>query len=220
MDALKETVVRLAVRTRRTLGADGSCPPSRWVFCRSRGRSVNLSVCEACPHVRALPDARGERLECVGMAPTKIAPRADVAEAAARAVVADVVGPESLCVSADAPVALLGRRAPVTTGWLPVVSKDGRLQGVLDADVAPLAGRQIAGELAAAPPAVLVDAMPLSVAIECLAEAPRGALPVVSETGFVVGTLTSHDVVRWLAQQIGYAGQADRRRAPSPQAQP
>jgi CBS domain-containing protein len=56
------------------------------------------------------------------------------------------------------------------------------------------------------------------VAIECLAEAPCGALPVVSETGFVAGVLTSHDVVRWLARQIGYACQADG--APPPRAQP
>jgi CBS domain-containing protein len=204
MDAPKEPVACLGVRTRRTLGADGSCPPTRWVFCRSRGRSVSLSVCEACPHVRALPDERGERLECVGVAPSKIAARADVAEAAARAVVADLLGPESLCVRADAPVALLGRRAPGTTACVPVVSEDDRLQGVLDADVAALAGRRTAGEVTGAPTAVLVDAMPLSVAVECLAEAPSGALPVVSGTGFVVGVLTSHDVVRWLAQQIGY----------------
>jgi CBS domain-containing protein len=139
------------------------------------------------------------------MAPAKLAARADVAEAAARAVVADVVGAESLCMRADAAVALLGRRAPVTTACVPVVPKDDRLQGVLDVDAVPLAGRKTAGELAGAPTAVLVDAMPLSVAVECLAEAPRGALPVVSEGGFVSGVLTSHDVVRWLARQIGYA---------------
>jgi CBS domain-containing protein len=108
----------------------------------------------------------------------------------------------------------------MTTACVPVVSKDDRLEGVLDADVAPLAGHQTAGELAAAPTAVLIDAMPLSVAVECLAEAPCGALPVVSGTGFVVGVLTSHDVVRWLAQQIGYAWQSDRRLPPSPQARP
>jgi CBS domain-containing protein len=139
------------------------------------------------------------------MAPARLAARADVAEAAARTVVADVVSPESLCVRADAPVALLGRRAPVTAACVPVVSKDDRLQGVLGADVAALAGAPSAGDLAAAPTSVLVDAMPLSLAVECLAEAPRGALPVVSETGFVAGILTSHDVVRWLARQIGCA---------------
>src|SRR5579859_3248288 len=121
-----ETVARLPVRTRRTLHADGSSPPSRWVFCRSRGRSVSLSVCGACPHVRALPDERGGFLECVGMAPARVVARADVAEAAARTVVADVVSPECLCVRADAPVALLGRRAPLTTACVPVVSADGR----------------------------------------------------------------------------------------------
>jgi CBS domain-containing protein len=164
-----------------------------------------------------VPDERGGFLECVGTAPARLATRADVAEAAARTVVADVVSPDSLCVRADAPVVLLGRRAPVTTACVPVVSKDDRLQGVLGADVAPLAGGQCAGELAAAPTAVLVDAMPLSVAVECLAEAPHGALPVVSGTGFVTGILTSHDVVRWLARQIGYSWQADRCPAPSPQ---
>jgi hypothetical protein len=220
MDAPKEAVVRLPVRTRRTLHADGSSPPSRWVFCRTRGRSVPLSACEACPHVRAVPDERGGFLECVGMAPTTLAARADVAEAAARAVVADVMSLDSLCVRADAPVALLGRRAPLTTACVPVVSEDDRLQGVLGAEVAPLAGGQSAGELAAAPTAVLVDAMPLSVAVECLAEAPRGVLPVVSETGFVTGILTSHDVVVWLARHFGYAWQGDRLRAPSPQAHP
>jgi CBS domain-containing protein len=142
------------------------------------------------------------------MAPARVAARADVAEAAARTVVADAMSPESVCVQADAPVALLGRRAPLTTACVPVVSTDDRLQGVLGADVAALAGAQTARELAGAPTGVLVDAMPLSVAIECLAEAPRGALPVVSETGFVAGILTSQDVVRWLARQIGYAWQA------------
>jgi CBS domain-containing protein len=154
------------------------------------------------------------------MAPARLAARADVAEAAARTVVADVVSPESLCVRADTAVALLGRRAPITTSCVPVVSKDDHLQGVLGADIAALAGAQSAGELAVAPTATLIDAMPLSVAVECLAEAPRGALPVVSETGFVTGILTSHDVVRWLARQIGYGWQADPRSAPSPQGHP
>jgi CBS domain-containing protein len=180
---------------------------------------VFLSVCEACPHLRALPEDRGGFVECVGTAPARLAPRADVAEAAARTVVADVVSPESLCARADAPVALLGRRPPVTLACVPVVSKDDRLQGVLGEDAPPLAGARRAGDLARAPTAVLVDAMPLSVAMERLAEAPSGALPVVSETGFVAGILTSHDVVRWLARQIGYAPcEADR--ASPPRARP
>ncbi len=63
-----------------------------------------------------------------------------------------------------------------------------------------------AGELARPIDAVVLEDMPVAVAMAVMSDAAANELPVLSKTGAVVGMLRSIDLVTWTATRMGYVG--------------
>jgi CBS-domain-containing membrane protein len=180
------------------------------VACRSRGRSTLVTVCAACPYVTEI-SAAPNVVSCRGLAPRPALPaRVDVAEAAARTLAGDVVALEVRCVRDDARIEEVVRSFELGACCVPVVTASGRLVGVAHpASVLSSAGLAVAADVATPPSAVLFEWTPLSEAIDALARAPEGVLPVLSEGGGVFGILRGVDVARWLAARLGFCIDAE-----------
>jgi CBS domain-containing protein len=185
------------------------------VFCSAREETVPLGTCDACSHLIAPPhQARpGGVVTCApptrrlnGLDFSKTG-RFDVAEVAAHTVVAEVlarcavfVTPEA---SLDSAIDLMQRGAEC----VPIVDAEGKLTGVLRPhDVLGAPGQPPRGDLPPSPRRhdVVRESMPISLAFAVLADSGHSALPVVNESGIVVGILSALDLTRWVARRMGY----------------
>ncbi|HEY8086829.1 MAG TPA: CBS domain-containing protein [Polyangiaceae bacterium] len=209
---------QLPVRMRRTACEDGSSRVERFVHCAVRGGSVPLDECSCCPRLVSTHfTAHDGLVECTGSAPRSERPaRVDVAEAAARTLVGELVAREVACVTSSAPLEAAAALLEEGAGAVPVVGPDGKLRGVVCSEQLLRLGHEggwatlTAADAMIVPSHVLAEASPLSIALALLADARERALPVVSETGAVVGVLSGRDVVRWLARTVGYESQRRR----------
>ena len=201
-------VVRLPVRVRRQLRRDGSSEAESIVFCPLLARSLPVELCGHCTRAEK---AEADSFSCRMELPRDDGrPRVDVAEAAARTYVGEVLTRETVSVreeaSVDLALALLDDGVPC----VPVVSDGGRLVGVIRPRGIVRDWREgtrhlTAGEVAEVTEETLVESLPLSMAMAVLAVTRDTALPVLSEAGAVVGALSAGDVVRWVAGRMGYA---------------
>jgi CBS-domain-containing membrane protein len=204
-------LVRLPVRSRRTLTRDGKSVVERSVFCPLLARSVPLDLCVHCTRCRTVEVAEHGPIACDLTRPRDDGnPRVDVAEAAARAFVGEVMSLELLCVQDDVSTELAIEVLHAGSCCVPVVTQGGRLVGVVCPGTLLRVWRTqgkpgTAGELARTPGEKLEEGMPLSLAIGALARSTESVLPVVSSAGAVMGLLGSNDVVRWAAGRMGYA---------------
>jgi hypothetical protein len=207
MPAAQHPPVRLLVRTRRTLGSDGSSEVDSMVFCPLLARSVPTDLCEHCTRfVTRGPRAVNCRIE---LPRDDGRERVDVAEAAARTLVGEVMSRDAVVVREDAPVALAVALVDGGSPVVPVVAGQARLVGVITPEIAmrslhDQARPHAAGPLATQPETVLGEATPVSLALGALAVARDCAVPVVSAAGAVVGTLSQRDLVGWVARRMGY----------------
>lgn len=137
--------------------------------------------------------------------------RVDVAEAAARVRLADVIGVDTTCVRSDvtieAVVALLidgGLRA------VPVVDESRRLVGIVSkTDLLRPRGsgkkrRKLVADIMTPVVHGLPEDAPMAYAISLMAFEGLHEVPVVDAGSHVVGMITSTDALRWVAQSLGY----------------
>jgi len=202
--------VRLPVRTRRALSSDGASHVEALVFCPLLRRSLPFDLCAHCTRCAAVALEHDGSIECrIALPRDDGSPRIDVAEAAARACVGEVLSREVACVQADVPAELALELLDAGAPCVPVVSSGGRLLGVIRAATTLCASaggerEPMAGDLAAPAQGLLSEGTPLSIAIGVLARSSEAALPVVTSAGAVVGVLRPTDVLRWVARRMGY----------------
>jgi CBS domain-containing protein len=184
------------------------------VSCPVRTQCVSLSVCAACPrsvHLPDAPDGEGAAVECrhkppLGRAEAERATRdMDLGEATVRVTVG-AISPRTVSMLRDD--ATVADARPVTTdAWpdaVPVVTSDGALVGMVSrADVESADASAIVRDVMQRDVEPLGEEQPVIVAVVRLAGGET-TLPVIAPDGHVVGTLTSRDVMRWMARSLGY----------------
>lgn len=203
------------VRVRRVVGADNALERHASVLCALRQHAVELAACEGCDHfVRLRQDEDGRSV--VVCRSDENAPaerrRRDVPSAADLTRVSEVMTTDVLCVAAGAPIVTV-RELLAERGYhgVPVVDESGAPIGMLS--VQDLARPRPAGE--AEPPATVSGWMtPLAFTVAESASVAQAAalmafehihrLPVVGPEGALVGLVSAHDVLRWLARHEGY----------------
>jgi CBS domain-containing protein len=223
--------LKLPVRTREVFAGDHSREETQTVFCSHRNESTSVDECRVCPFARSVEK---DAVVCVrGQPPTVESfpighdPRVDIAAAAARTLLHEIIPADTTCIRADlsveAAAALLVERG---LRCLPVIDSDERLIGIIsksdllrddvDGDepptrvridrgfhVEPLPARTVA-EVMTASVHALPENAPVGFAISLMAFESLHEVPIVSEDGRVVGVATALDLLRWLAARMGY----------------
>ena len=211
--------MKLPVRRCRVLADDGSIAVEHVVQCPRRAESIPLLTCLACAERSAISVApRGEHatVECLAPGEAAATKRVDVAEAAIRVRLGDVVGTDTTCVRSSLAVATLAtlfaqqelRAAPVVDEshcLVGIVSRTDLLRererGAEAAEGAPL--KTVADLMSPVVHGLPEDA-PVAYAISLMATESVHEVPVVDREGRVVGMFTATDALRWVAQAMGY----------------
>jgi len=206
---------RLPVLERRVVAGNGARTAEHVVFCSAREKTMPLATCEQCPHLIASPhQARAGGIVTCGPPTPRLEPSAfsntarfDVAEAAAHTLVGEIlahcavfVTPEA---SLDSVLDLLERGADC----VPIVDAEGKLAGVIRSSDVLRAPPQRRGS--AFPPwprrlDAVRESMPIGLAFAALAGSGQSSLPVVNQSGRVIGVLSALDLTRWVARRMGY----------------
>ncbi len=211
-------VGRARVERLEALSADGAVSHADFVFCKSRHATVGLHDCEGCPRCAGVSKTEGvacwmDTLEAERPPAPRTPGRVDLREAATVASTAEIMGRGQVTVTADATVdslqALFVERA---THAAPVVDAEGKLIGIVsEGDVARWqAGRAgteprvTAGDIMTKVAHALPEGAPLAYAFGLLAVSGLREAPVVKDDGQVVGMITSTDLLRWVARDLGY----------------
>jgi CBS domain-containing protein len=204
---------RLPVRSCRVIGADDDVRTHQTVQCPRLHAATALEHCCDCVHMKALdvePDGKRGAVECLA-GNDAIMPRGrvDVAEAAIRVRVGDILGVETTCVrsdlSADAVAELLVTKA---LRAVPVVDDTRRLIGIVSKT-------DILGKSRRRRPRTVADIMtpvvhglpedaPVAYAISLMAFEGLHEVPIVDGKGQVIGMITATEALRWVAQALGY----------------
>lgn len=200
--------------------ADGEVHAHHSVQCPRRGRATSFERCCGCPHKTSIDvDADGKHgtVECdVSETSTMPNGRVDVAEAAVRVRLGDILGIDTTCVRSDVTIEkareqLIGDKA--TARAMPVVDETMRLVGILSrTDLyrgAPSRGTRKKRKLVVADkmtPLVhgLPEDAPVAYAISLMAFERLHEVPVVDAGGRVLGMLTATDALAWIAGALGY----------------
>jgi CBS domain-containing protein len=220
----------IPVRRRCVLAGDGVQSIDLTIWCPQSEKSLSLDVCATCKHLDALTTRRVEGgghgyLAC---SPPVLANahedlHVDVQEAATRALVTNVMRRDSVCVRVDASVEAIEavllreglRCVPVvdaSTHPIGIVSKTDLLRDRVDA--VESADVRVAGDVMTPFVHALPERAPLTFAIALMASEALLEVPVVDEEGAVVGLLTAHDTLQWLARHFGYVFDPKSRPAP------
>lgn len=215
--------VRLPLRLRTLVHERGPDDVKPSVRCPRQGRSIDALRCTGCARMRAIewdPDVGGT-IDCQ-VEPEQSATstngadkKADLAEAAVRKTLEDVMSPVTVCVASTASVRkvrslLLARdlqAVPVVDAALKlvgVVSRGDLLTASLEARVEQVTPAKIHA---------LPEHAPIAYAIALMAFERIHEVPVVTEDGELVGMWDSTAALRWTAERMGYvppqADQAD-----------
>lgn len=217
------TTRRLPVRSTRVLTATEEAAAIHSVQCPRRARSTSFERCCGCTHKRSIEvdsDGKHAMVECViesaGALPNG---RIDVAEAAVRVRLGDVLGVDTTCIRADAPLQRAREELvseEVTTRALPVVDETMKLVGILSrTDLVRYDAKHPHKRRHNQKPVLVADAMtplvhglpedaPVAYAISLMAFERLHEVPVVDAGGRVLGMLTANDALRWVAGALGY----------------
>jgi len=203
------------VRKRLVIGGARE-PSERYsVYCARKGQTMDLATCKTCKHAWRNPldpAAPGAVVECLPGPKDREPPdprRIDVQEAAARARVHQIAAADVTCVRANT-------RAELVRGLLlargmrcaPVVDDEGKLIGLvaksdLMREPEELSHR-VAEEIMTTHVHALPEEAPLAFAVSLMALEGVLEVPVVTAEGHVVGLVTAHEIVQWLAKQLWY----------------
>ena len=192
------------------VGTDDAVETIHTVHCPRVERSAPFPRCCGCAHMTTIdvdPDGTHAAVECVAGDEARPSGRVDVAEAAVRVRVGDVMHTDTTCVRSD--VVLDEIKKLVVDGGLravPVVDEGRRLVGIVSkTDL--LRARSDAKRVAdVMTPIVhgLPDDAPVAYAISLMAFEQLHEVPVVDADSHVIGMITATDALRWVAKALGY----------------
>jgi CBS domain-containing protein len=224
----------LSVRRRYVLAGDGVQSIDLSVWCPERQQSLSLDVCASCEHLDAITTRRtiDDKHGYLACSPPVLREakhkdtHVDVQEAAARALVTNVMRTQTICVRTDATVESIaavllseGLRCVVVvdadTHPLGIVSKSDLLRDRMDhtgeSRTPPEDGfhvedrdDRVASDVMTPFVHALPEKAPLTFAIALMASEGLLEVPVVDEGGAVIGLVTALDALQWLARRFGY----------------
>ncbi len=214
---MAETALELPVRLRNVVSEDGPLF-APFVHCPREGRSIDALRCTGCARLRSVEwvPEKGGTLACVpgeDACPRSVDPRADVAEAAARCALHEVVDPVTFCVRPSMRVgevrdlfAKHGLRAA------PVVDDELRLVGVISRSDLMTGSAEVAvADVMPARTHALPEHAPVGFAIALMAFENVSEVPVVTDDGEIVGIFHALSALRWTAEHMGYVRPSLRR---------
>jgi CBS domain-containing protein len=203
----------LPIHRRMVLSGDGSCATAEAVFCPIREQSIATHACVHCPRVVSVDRTRDGSVVCESSAMWQRRGDTDLAEAAARVRLGELMRGRAVAVREDVDVETLERLIlDERLGCVPVTGPHGEVIGIVSAT--DLLSRAADGT-AEVPPATARDVMTpgprclpedarLSQAIALMALEGIAHVPVVDGLGVLVGVVNEGDAVRWMAQRMGY----------------
>lgn len=216
------TTRHLRVRSCKVLGAGDVVETHHSVQCPRRDQATAFERCCACSHMQSIDvdaDGKSGTVACdVGDdGAMRRGGRVDVAEAAVRVRLGDILGLETTCVRSDLRVRevtdlLVAQRLRA----VPVVDSSRRLVGIVsktDLLRKKPNGRRPQTVADIMTPIVhgLPEEAPVAYAISLMAFEGLHEVPIVDGKGHVIGMFTATDALRWVAQALGYVipGQVD-----------
>lgn len=191
----------IVVRTRRIAAADSELVENT-VVCPERGTAVRLSECAYCGRARGVvEDAKTGRmvLDCEVSPPSSTSQDTPNLKGVT---VGDLLTSDVVCTTPDAPVHRARRLLrEANIGAVPVVDSQRVPVGIVAAsDLLRNAGRKMVSELMTAPVITVPESMPMLRAAAMMAFEGIHHLPVVDDTGQLIGLLSSLDVLRHLGE--------------------
>ncbi|CAN5911104.1 hypothetical protein BH11MYX4_BH11MYX4_57500 [soil metagenome] len=208
------TTRHLPVRTCKVASPGDRVETHYSVQCHRQQKAAAFEHCCGCEHLRSVevaPDGKSGSIECDASAqPAPARARVDVAEAAARVRLGDVLPVETTCVRSNlrvnAATKLLvdqGLRA------VPVVDEARRLIGIVSKSdlLRKTSSRhrpQTVADIMTPVVRGLPEEAPVAYAIALMAFERLHEVPVVDAEGRVLGMITANDALRWVAGALGY----------------
>jgi CBS domain-containing protein len=181
------------------------------VHCPRRSKSIDGRTCVGCARMRSMQwdPKKGGEVVCApndGLPMRPPAPRADVTEAAARTPLHDVAELVTVCVRPGATIESV-RKLFVERGLraAPVVDGDVRLVGVISrSDLLKAKPDAIVRDVVGERVHALPEHAPLGYAVALMAFENISEVPVVTDTGELVGMWTALQAMQWMAEKMGY----------------
>jgi CBS domain-containing protein len=206
---------RLPVRSCRVVGLEDVVETHHTVQCPWRQHSASFSRCCGCSHMASIdvdPDGKHGAVECLAGSDHGLPHgRVDVAEAAVRVRLGDVLGLDTTCVRSDVKIETVidlllddGIRA------LPVVDETRRLVGIVSkTDLLRPRGTgdsktKVVADIMTSVVHGLPEDAPVAYAISLMAFEGLHEVPVVDQESHVIGMVTATDALRWVAKALGY----------------
>ena len=192
------------------VSADDAVETIHTVQCPRFDRSAPFPRCCGCAHMTAIDvdtDGTHAAVMCAGGDDPHPHGRVDVAEAAVRVRVGDVMSTDTTCVRSD--VMLDDVTKLVVENRLravPVVDDGLRLVGIVSkTDLLRARGdAKTVAEIMTPIVHGLPDDAPVAYAISLMAFEQLHEVPVVDTDSHVIGMVTATDALRWVAQALGY----------------
>jgi CBS domain-containing protein len=222
-------VERVPIRSTVAIGKGGRRSRALRVYCPFQHRSFAVDHCRTCPHLVTWtedPEERDAQIVCAGgeepralaihLADQRLAGKLEAV--AATTPIGIVMETRSMCVHEDVMLDDLRDAIGGQTGRaLPVVSADGQLLGVVALDQATPSTPDLATFLRRVAPRTVRDVMAAHVvafpesgrvreALNAMLVERVRYLPVVSESGAVIGMVWDLDLLGWLAHGRGSEG--------------
>lgn len=180
------------------------------VHCPRRTKSIDARTCVGCARMRSMQwdPKKGGEVVCApndGL-PQRQAPRGDVSEIAARTPLHDVGELVTICVRPTATMASV-RDLFIARGIrsAPVVDGEVRLVGVISrTDLIAAKPEALVREVMKERVHAMPEHAPIGYAIALMAFEDISEVPVVTDTGELVGMLTAIQALQWVAEKMGY----------------
>ena len=203
----------LPVRACRVIGAGGVVETRHTVQCPRRMQSIAFAQCCGCPHMGSIDvdeDGKHGSVSCLAASVPAPHGRVDVAEAAVRMRLGDMLCIDTTCVRSDVTLDTVADLL-VANGLraVPVVDDACRLVGIvsktdlLRRSAARRRSRTVADIMTPLVHGLPEDA-PVAYAISLMAFEGLHEVPIVDAKSHVIGMVTSTDMLRWVAQSLGY----------------
>lgn len=180
-----------------------------YVRCPRRDETIDALTCTGCARMRSMewePRKGGVVICSVDEPAATTDRRADLAEAAARVLLHEVVMPVTTCVTPDVSIQQL-RRLMANEGLrsVPVVDLEGKLQGLVSrTDLTTAADFGLVENMMTSRVHALPEDAPVAYAIALMAFENVSEVPVVTADGTVAGMYHALDALRWVAGKMGY----------------
>jgi CBS-domain-containing membrane protein len=213
--------VRLPVRSCRVVGPGDVAETHHTVQCARQKRSIAFSRCCGCAHMISVdvdPDGQHGTVECDVTDGALPHGRVDVAEAAVRVRLGDVIGVDATCVRSDLEVeAVIDLIVDGGLRAVPVVDAQRGLVGIVSkSDLLRRRGTaRTVSEVMTPLVHGLPEDAPVAYAISLMAFEGLHEVPVVDANSHVIGMVTANDALRWVAQALGYVVPTRSRAAPA-----